>query len=155
MDITSWLLVLAVIEGGILAGVSFDVALVKLPTRKRIGAVAYAQFARGNDLGNGKVIYPVLGVLALVLVLATTITAAFKHEPANIMAPLYIATVLAVLHSFCTAKAAPIMLSLAKTPDEPKVLQEKLDRFAFWHGLRAVFQVGAFVVLVWGLVSVG
>ena len=51
MNIVFWQMVLAVIENGFLAGVSFDVALVKLPTRRRIGPVAYAQFARGNDLG--------------------------------------------------------------------------------------------------------
>ena len=45
MNIVFWLLVLTVIENGFLAGASFDVALVKLPTRKRIGPVAYAQFA--------------------------------------------------------------------------------------------------------------
>ena len=44
MNIVFWLLVLTVIENGFLAGASFDVALVKLPTRKRIGPVAYAQF---------------------------------------------------------------------------------------------------------------
>jgi hypothetical protein len=38
---------------GLLAGLSVKVALVKLPTRRRIGAVAYAAFARGSDLGNG------------------------------------------------------------------------------------------------------
>ena len=46
------LLVLAVVFNGLLAGTSFDTALVKLPARRRIGARAYAVFARGNDLGN-------------------------------------------------------------------------------------------------------
>ena len=153
MNISLWLLALTVVEGGIIAGVSFDVALVKLPTRKRIGPVAYAQFARGNDLGNGKVVYPVLGVLVLLLVIATTITAWAKQEPMAVMAPVLIALVFTVLHSLCTAKAAPIMLSLAKTPDDPKVLEPKLDRFAFWHGFRAIFQIAAFVALVWALAA--
>lgn len=149
---TSWLLTLAVIESGILAGVSFDVALVKLPTRKRIGPVAYAQFARGNDLGNGKVVYPVLGIAALLLILVTVVVSWAKHEPAAVMVPILVAVGFTVLHSFCTAKAAPIMLSLAKAPDEPKMLEQKLDRFAFWHAFRTAFQVLAFVALVWALV---
>lgn len=153
MDILFWLLVLAVVEGGIIAGVSFDVALVKLPTRKRIGPVAYAHFARGNDLGNGKVVYPILGVLAIALIIATTLVAWARHEPARVMAPLLIAAALTLLHSLCTAKAAPIMLSLAKTPDEPAVLERKLDHFAFWHNFRAVFQMAAFIALVWALVA--
>jgi hypothetical protein len=154
MSILFWLLVLAVIEGGIIAGVSFDVALVKLPTRKRIGPMAYAQFARGNDLGNGRTVYPLLGITALLLIAVATTLARVKHEPAAVMLPLLVAAILTVVHSLCTAKAAPIMLSLAKTGDEPKVLQQKLDRFAFWHGLRTVFQVAAFIALVWALIAV-
>jgi hypothetical protein len=46
-------IVVATALNGLLAGYSVDGALVKLPTRRRIGAVAYATFARGNDLGNG------------------------------------------------------------------------------------------------------
>ena len=153
MDMTFWLLVLATIEGGILAGVSFDVALVKLPTRKRIGPVAYAQFARGNDLGNGKVVYPALGVLSVLLVLGALLAAWLGHQKAAVTVPLVVAAVLTVLHSLCTAKAAPIMLSLAKTPDDAEVLQRKLDRFALWHGFRATFQVAAFIALVWALVA--
>jgi hypothetical protein len=38
---------------GLAAGICFDTAMVKLPTRRRIGSIAYAHFARGNDLGNG------------------------------------------------------------------------------------------------------
>ncbi len=154
MDVVLWLIVTSVIVNGIIAGVSFDVAAVKLPTRRRIGPVAYAQFARGNDLGNGKIVYPLLGVLTLLLVMATTIVAWAKHEPVGIMAPLLIAAVFTLLHSACTAKAAPIMLSLAKTPDDPKVLGHKLNRFAFWHGFRAVFQIVGFVVLVWALTKI-
>ena len=147
-----WLLVLAVIDGGIIAGVSFDVALVKLPTRKRIGPVAYAQFARGNDLGNGKVVYPILGILTLLLVFVVTGVAWAGNQPATVMIPLFTATLFTVLHSVCTGvKAAPIMLSLAKTPDKPAILQQKLDSFTFWHGIRTVFQVAAFIALVWAL----
>lgn len=153
MNLITELLAVATIEAGILAGVSFDVALVKLPTRKRIGSVAYAQFARGNDLGNGKVVYPVLGIVALLLILVTSVVAWAKHEPSVVMVPILVALGFTVLHSLCTAKAAPIMLSLSKTPDESKVLAQKLDHFAFWHGLRAMFQIAAFVMLVWVLVA--
>ncbi len=72
MNMLFWLVVTAVVIHGIIAGVSFDVAAVKLPTRKRIGAIAYAHFARGNDLGNGIVVYPVIAILALLLVAAAT-----------------------------------------------------------------------------------
>jgi len=72
LNILFWLVVIAVIIDGIIAGVSFDIAMVKLPTRKRVGVVAYAQFARGNDMGNGIVVYPTIAILALLLINATT-----------------------------------------------------------------------------------
>ena len=153
MDVLFWLLVLAVIEGGIIAGVSFDVAFVKLPTRKRVGQVAYAQFARGNDLGNGKLVYPILGIVAILLIAAATTIALVQPTPLAVRLPICIAAAMTMAHSLCTAKAAPIMLSLAKTPDDPNLLQQKLDRFTFWHGIRTVFQIAAFVALLTALVS--
>ncbi|HEV2034972.1 MAG TPA: hypothetical protein VGU71_12365 [Candidatus Dormibacteraeota bacterium] len=122
-------------------GASFDVAAVKRPTRKRIGAVAYANFARGNVLGNGLVIYPAAGILAVLLVLGTTIKTYFAGGSPAVMVPLVLACAGTVAHSVWTAKAAPIMLSLARTPDEEAVLAAKLDRFAFWHAFRTVFQI--------------
>ena len=153
MTATFWLLVLAVVVNGILAGLSFDVVVVKLPTRKRIGVVAYANFARGNDLGNGLVVYPAIGGLAALLVLGTTITAFLAQAPQSVLQPLLVASVTTIAHSLCTAKAAPIMLSLRTIPDDERLLTRKLDRFAFWHGIRAVPQFLTFVVLVWSLIE--
>lgn len=75
MNMLFWLVVAAVVVHGLVAGISFDVATVKLPTRKRIGVIAYARFARGNDMGNGIVVYPTVAILALLLVAAATLTA--------------------------------------------------------------------------------
>jgi len=46
------------------------------------------------------------------------------------------------------------MLSLRSTPDDEELLAAKLDQFAFWHGIRAAFQLLAFVVLLWALIEV-
>jgi len=154
LTIVFWLLVLAVVVNGILAGLSFDVAVIKLPTRKRIGAVAYANFARGNDLGNGLVVYPAIGVLAALLVFGTTIAALLAQVPRSAVIPLVLASAATIAHSGCTVKAAPIMLSLRSTPDDEELLAAKLDQFAFWHGIRAAFQLLAFVVLLWALIEV-
>ena len=153
MTAVFWLLVLAVVVNGILAGLSFDVAVVKLPTRKRIGAVAYANFVRGNDLGNGLIVYPAIGIVAALLVFVTTITAFLARAPQSVLLLLVLASAATIAHSACTAKAAPIMLSLRSTPDDQEILTAKLDRFAFWHGVRAVFQFLAFVVLLWALIG--
>lgn len=154
MSVVFWLIVVAVIVHGLIAGISFDVATVKLPTRKRIGAVAYAQFARGNDLGNGIVVYPTVAILALTLIASATSTAYFMHAPRSIMVPLLAACAGTIAHSLCTAKAAPTMLSLRRTPDDDLLLAGKLDTFATWHAYRAVFQFLTFVALVWALVAI-
>jgi hypothetical protein len=148
-----WLLVVAVVVNGILAGLSFDVAVVKLPTRRRIGALAYANFARGNDLGNGLLVYPATGVFAAVLVFGTTITAFLAKAPQSVLLPLVLASAATIAHSACTLRAAPIMLSLRTTPDDENLLAATLDQFAFWHGIRARFQFLVFVVLVWALIE--
>jgi hypothetical protein len=65
---------------GTIAETRFDVALVKLPTRKRIGAIACANFARNNDLGNSIVVYPIPGITALVLTFGITLLAFFTNS---------------------------------------------------------------------------
>lgn len=153
MSVAFGLLALTVAVNGLIAGASFDVAAVKLPTRKRIGAVAYANFARGNDLGNGLVVYPAAGISAALLVFGTTIANYFAGGSPAVIVPLLLACAGTVVHSVFTAKAAPIMLSLRGMPDDEPLLAAKLDRFAFWHGLRTAFQISTFLVLLWALVE--
>lgn len=154
MKVLFWLAVIAVVVHGLIAGMSFDVATVKLPTRKRIGAVAYARFARGNDLGNGIVVYPTIAILALFLVCATTVVSYFEHVSDAVMLPLFAACGGTAAHFYCTAKAAPNMLRLRRAPEDEPLLEHTLDAFAAWHGYRALFQFLTFVALVWSLVAI-
>lgn len=153
MNVAFWVLAVTVVANGLIAGASLDVATVKLPTRRRIGSVAYANFARGNDLGNGLIVYPAAGIVAALLVFGATIATYVTNASATVMVPLLLACVGTVAHSACTAKAAPIMLSLRRAPDDEAELTAKLDRFAFWHTCRAVFQLATFTVLLWALVE--
>ena len=137
---------------GLLGGLSFDGALVKLPARHRIGAVAYATFARGNDMGNGLLVYPATAIAAALLTVAATIVAYVQHEPAALLVPLSIATVTTIGHFLATSRAAPNMLRVGKTPDDETLLAPLLDRFARWHAVRATLQVLVFFVLLWALV---
>jgi hypothetical protein len=154
MNTLFWFVVAAVVVHGIVAGVSFDVATVKLPTRRRIGVLAYARFARGNDMGNGIIVYPTVAILALLLVAAATFAAYALQVPSTIMLPLLTACGGTLAHFFCTAKAAPNILSLRNASDDEGFLTRKLDAFATWHMYRAVFQFLTFVALVWALVAV-
>jgi hypothetical protein len=154
MNMIFWLVAACTVISGVIAGVSFDVAAVKLPTRKRIGAVAYAHFARGNDMGNGMVVYPTVAILALLLITGATAAAYFLPARQTVLLPLFAACAGTVASFLCTAKAAPNMLSLRHAPDDEKLLTEKLDRFAFWHTYRFAFQFLTFIATVCALVAI-
>jgi len=154
MNLLIALLALATAVNGGLSGLNVDTALVKLPARRRIGAVAYATFARGNDLGNGLVVYPLLGIGAALLTVLATAVAYIERSPMEVLLLLSLASLLSILHTFATTRAAPVMLSIKDTPDDEALLTAKLDRFARWHTVRATFQVVAFFVLVWALAIV-
>lgn len=152
MNLVLLLLGIATAINGLLAGLNVDTALVKLPTRRRIGAVAYATFARGNDLGNGLLVYPLLGIGAALLTVLTTLFAFISQGGVEVLFPLSLATLLSLLHTVATTRAAPLMLSLKNTPDDEVLLSAKLDRFAHWHAVRATLQILAFFILLWALV---
>jgi hypothetical protein len=154
MNLVTSLMILATATNGLLSGLNVDTALVKLPARRRIGAVAYATFARDNDLGNGLFVYPLLGVGAALLTMLVTALAYMQGSRAEVLVLLSLASVLSLLYTFATTRAAPVMLGLKDAPDDEIILAAKLDRFAHWHAVRATFQVLAFFVLLWVLASV-
>jgi hypothetical protein len=154
MGLVVFLIASASAINGLLSGLNMDTALVKLPARRRIGAVAYAAFARGNDLGNGLVLYPLLGIGAAMLTLLATALAYVERSPMEVLLLLSLASLLSLLHTFATTRAAPVMLSIKDAPDDQAILTAKLDRFARWHAVRASFQVVAFFVLLWVLAIV-
>ena len=154
MNLVTSLIALATAINGLLSGLNVDAAFVKLPARRRIGAVAYATFARGNDLGNGLVVYPLLGVGAALLTVLATALAYAERSSMEVLLLLSLASLLSLLHTFATTRAAPVMLSLEEAPDDETILAAKLDLFARWHAVRATFQVLAFFVLLWVLASV-
>ncbi len=152
MSLLLILIVLATALNGLLAGFSVDGALVKLPTRRRIGAVAYATFARGSDLGNGIWVYPSTAIAAALLTVAATIVAYATSAPVAVLTLLSLATVLSIGHFLATARAAPIMLRVGRTPDDDALLSPLLDRFARWNAVRATVQALTFFVLLWAIV---
>ncbi len=152
MNLEVFMIVLATAINGLLAGLNTDTALVRLPARRRIGALAYATFARGNDLGNGLLVYPLLGIGAAPLTVLATVIAFIAHARVEVLLPLAIASLLSLLHTFATTRAAPDMLSLKDAAGDEAILAAKLDRFARWHAVRTTFQVLTVFVLLWALV---
>lgn len=144
-------IVVATALNGMLGGASFEGAVVKLPTRRRIGPLAYATFARGSDLGNGLWVYPPWAISAALLTFAATLVAVVEQQPLGLVAPLGIASLTSVGHFVATSQAAPIMLRVKDVPNDEILLARLLDRFARWHALRAALQVLTFFVLLWAL----
>ena len=153
IDITLILILAATVVTGLLAGASLDKAIVQLPARHRMGAVAFTAFSRANDLGNGLIVYPILGISAALLTIGAALAASLHGTAIAHAWPLYISSLLALLHSLTTTRAAPIMLSLRQTTIDEASLTETLNRFAKWHNLRSVLQLLNFMMLVWAVVA--
>ena len=104
----------ALVADGILAGLSLDKVIVQLPARRRIGVTAYAAYARAADLGNGIAFYAAVGVGAAVLTLAAFAVAASRGAPAAVTGLLASASLLSLVHSAMTARAAPTMFQIGR-----------------------------------------
>ncbi len=153
MTLTLALLVAAAAADGILAGASLDQSVKQLPARHRMGAVAFSVYSRASDLGPGVIWYAVLGVGAAVLTIATAIAAFFQGAAAQHAAPIYIAAVLALLHSLVTTQAAPTNFSQRKAANDEAALTAIFNRFERWQTLRVVLQALTFAAVLWALTT--
>jgi hypothetical protein len=153
IDITLILILAATVATGLLAGVSLDKAIVQLPARHRLGVVGFAAFSRAADLGNGLIVYPILGISAALLTISAALSAFLRGTALAHTWPLYISVLLAVLHSVTTGLAAPNMLSLRQPTSDEVILIKTLNRFTRWHNLRAILQLLNFIMLVWSVVA--
>ncbi len=146
------LIITATALNGILAGSSLNQSIKQLPSRHRIGMIAYSAYSRASDLGNGILWYAFLGVSAAVLTITTVFVGHFYRLPEYIMVPIYFAGILAVMHSLITIHAAPINFSQRKVIKDQFALERVFNRFEKWQTIRAVLQVLNFIVMLWVLV---
>src|SRR5215208_5347738 len=153
INLTLLLILAATLVTGLLAGASLDKAIVQLPARHRMGILEFATFSRANDLGNGLITYPVLGISSALLAILAALVAFLQKTPFQHAWPLYVSVLLALLHSVTTSRAAPTMLSLREPINDESRLVETFNRFAKWHNLRAVLQILNFMMLVWAIVA--
>jgi len=141
---------------GILAGVTVDRGLVGVPSWNQVGVVAWANYSRSADLGNGLVLYPTLAIGGALLSLAAAIS--LMRQPARqccLTIAVWVAAVLALAGLLLTFKAAPFMLSLREIGNEDVIhLQEAFDGFRFWSAIRGVVQVLAYAGNLWSLVEI-
>jgi len=147
------LIAIATAANGILAGASLDQSIKQLPARHKIGMMAYSKYSQAADLGKGILWYAILGIGAAALTIIAAVAAYFNGMNPNITTPLYIAAVLAVLHSLATTQAAPINFSQRKVDQDEAALTNVFSRFEKWQSLRAVLQTLNFAVMLWAMIA--
>jgi len=142
--LTRSLLIAATLVSGWLAGGNVDRALVAMPAWQDVGAVAWAEFSRRADLGNGRFLYPLEALGGALLTLAAAISIHFERSARRAVAlALYAAVLFAAAGLALTIKAAPIMLSIRDVTDSA-TLQRAFEGFWYWGNIRGACQVLAF-----------
>ena len=152
-DVPLLLTLIATALNGIAAGATLDQAIKQLPTRHRIGVVAYSTYSRAADLGNGLPWYISLGVSAVLLTFGAALAVAVQQMPTSIAFPIYVAAVLSIGHSLVTSQAAPTLFSQRQQENDEAVLTKIFTRFSRLNALRAMLQVLTFATLLWALIS--
>lgn len=147
------LIILATAANGILAGASLDQSIKQLPARHKIGVIAFSKYSQAADLGNGILWYASIGIGAAVLTIAAAVAAYFNGLNTSITTPLYIAAILAILHSLATTQAASTNFSQLKVAKDEAALTRVFNRFEKWQTLRAVLQVLNFTVMLWAIIA--
>jgi hypothetical protein len=151
---TILLATLAVLINGLLGGLSLDRSLVALPAWRRVGVRGWAAFSRHADLGNGLVLYPLLGIGGPLLSIATAVAYWLGPSGPGAAAPVAAMVLLSIGHVVSTARAVPIMARVGRlTDDDEAGLHEAFARFERWQTVRVTLQVLAFGASVWALVA--
>lgn len=114
--ITRVLIVFSVFLTGIMAGLNFDRYTVQVPAWRNLPVESWVAYSRFADLGNGIVLYPVLGFGTMILTVVAAISyftdkKAGKKSAVRVMA----AAIFAALGMIFTIYAAPQMLSQRST----------------------------------------
>lgn len=157
MTKTDWfasLLAITVVLRGLGAGTILGVLMITLPTRRRIGVVAYGQFTRAHYDGVGVRGYGALTVLGAVMsAVVLSFAIAWGASP-FVTWSLVVSLVATVLGFVGTAGALPAMRDLlAVADDETALLAKHLDRFAKWGAMSASCHVVAFIAIAMSLAA--
>jgi hypothetical protein len=140
---------------GVLVGGGIDRALVAMPAWHRVGPIAWANFSRHADLGNGLILYPLEAFGGMILSVAAAVI--FRRDgtaPQAAQMPIYAAALFTIGGLVLTVKAAPIMLGVKNVGDDLGVLQRAFDDFEFWGTLRLASQTLGYLANMWSLVAI-
>jgi hypothetical protein len=146
--------VASVFNGMLASGVNRT--LVDMPAWQHVGAPAWAEFSRWADMGTtGLILIPLEGIGGAVLSIGAAIIFYLGRRslPRSLAVPIYTAALLTLGGILATTQAAPTLLGTRQISD-PAALKLALNGFAFWGGVRALFQFLAFCANLWSLMAV-
>ena len=139
---------------GIFAGIAVQKLFVELPTRKKIGAVAFARYARASDMGNGFYVYPGLAIGGMLLKVLIYVLALRAGYPPQVIVPIGLAVAFNIGVLVTTAFAAPQLLRLRRMEDKEELLSPLLEKFVTYSYPRAAFIGLQFAAMLWALIAI-
>lgn len=148
------LLATTVVLRGLGAGAIMGVLAITLPTRRRIGAVPYAQFTREQYRGLGVKAYGVLTTVGALLT-ATVLTLAIVWQASAWETWMTASSLAATGLAFVgVARALPAVVKLWQTSDDdPSLVARLLDRFARAGTFSAAWHAIAFILIATALAT--
>jgi hypothetical protein len=141
----------ALVFDGILAGSGIDRGIVGFPGLRRLGVVTFARYGRVADLGNGRVLYPLLAIVGALAELTVLVLTWLGQAPRELYASVGTAFVASVVNLALTVRAAPAMLAIGRTPDDEDLLRPLRDRFVSYSYARLVFICVKFGAICWAM----
>lgn len=153
MNAAMWLLLSALLVNGLLAGASIDQSIKQLPARHRIGIVAYSEYSKAADLGNGIVLYPLLGIGGALIAVVAAVVGILGQPSGHAVTALWVVIALTLAHSAVTTRAAPTNISQRKAAGNEERLTAVFDRFVKLQTMRVSLQFLTLLALAWGLVG--
>jgi hypothetical protein len=147
------LLIASLAANGLLTGATLDQAIKQLPARRRIGVVAYSDYSRAADLGNGLIWYPVIGVGTAVLSVVAGAIGLADHASGVRTAALIALIAGSIAHMGSTALAAPTNISQRRAIGDEVALERIFDRFARLNAVRAALMVATLGIAIWAVVA--
>jgi hypothetical protein len=152
--ITRFLIVIACLMGGALAGGDVYRYIIEVPAWRHLNIDSWQKYSEHADLGNGLVLFPIEAIgSAIPLIVASIIflrNSTFKFSTWL----LHLSTLFALIGLVFTFFAAPLMLNLPNIHDNDALIQETFNKFHFWGTLRAVAQLLSFFFSVLALANI-
>jgi hypothetical protein len=146
----------ACLFGGLLAGVTANRALVELPAWQRVGAIEWAGFSRAENHGAGAFFYLIIGFLALLFTVTTSIAVRLDHSAKGFRRfPAYAAATLAVTYAAITrAILVPAAFHLRDAGNNGSELQQIFASVTRWWGVNDLLHVLAFGLSLWAFAEI-